>query len=228
MELSLKQDLLNYLLNFASDERKNLFLTKIAERTRFLSVVLEDIFHPQNASAVLRTCDCIGIQDIHIIENNNPYTLNPDVVLGSNKWLTLKHYNTAHQNTGTCLQKLKEKGYDIVATALHEDAISITEFVPKKKTAIVFGTELTGISETVKKHANRFIKIPMYGFTESFNISVAAGISLFTLAEKIRSSKQWKIPEEEQIDILLNWAHQSIKRSKELEIQFLKDSSHTG
>ena len=130
MDIHRKKRLISYLSTFMTEQRIELFQNVIKNRTNFLSVVLEDIYQPQNASAVLRTADCIGIQDVHIIENRNTYKVNPDVALGANKWLNLNYHNDPKE----CLTELKNKGYQIASTALHEKSISLNEFNPIKKT----------------------------------------------------------------------------------------------
>jgi tRNA (guanosine-2'-O-)-methyltransferase len=195
-----------YLSGFLTDERKQRFENVAATRTRFLTVVVEDIFQPQNASAVLRTCECFGIQDVHIIENENEYQVNPDVVLGASNWLTLHRWNEERNNSSQCIMNLKQQGYRIAATSLHEDAISLFDYSIEEKTALVFGNEADGISDIVKAGADDFVRIPMLGFTESFNISVSAGICLSVLVPLLhRSGLNWKLPEVERRHLLLEW-----------------------
>ena len=184
----------NYLFEFISDNKRHLFETIIQSRTRHISIVLENIFQPHNASAVLRSCDIFGVQDIHIIENTNKYTLSEQVAMGSSKWLTLKKYNQEEENTIRCFDELRAKGYRIVATTPHDQDVMIDDLPLDQKTALVFGTELHGLSETALQNADAFVKIPMYGFTESFNISVSAALSMFHLTEKLRKSEiQWQL-----------------------------------
>ena len=185
--------------------------------------MLEDIFQPHNASAVLRTCDLTGIQDVHIIEDKNIYDVNPDVALGSSKWLNLIKHNDNEQNTILAFNKLKEQGYRIVASTPHKHDQDLENILLDKKIAIVFGTELNGLSEIAIENADEFLNIPMYGFTESYNISVSAALILFTLTNRLRNSEiNWHLTEEEKLDILLEWSRRSIKRSDVIERQFLQ------
>jgi tRNA (guanosine-2'-O-)-methyltransferase len=187
--------------------------------------VLEDIYQSQNASAVLRTCDCFGIQDVHIIENKNEYKINPDVALGASKWLSMNYYNKTENNTLDAINKLKADGYRIVATTPHTNDVNLEDFsLSDGKTALVFGTELTGISDIVYENADEFMKIPMYGFTESFNISVSAAVILHHLTYKLRNSDiDWQLEEDESDELLLNWIRSSIKKSKLLEKRFYEE-----
>jgi len=223
MNFETKQKLYEYLSGFVTDNKRTKFEEIINKRTKYLTVVLEDIYQPHNASAVLRTCDCFGVQDVHIIENQNKYEVNPDIALGSSKWLTMIKHSGQENNTPEALQKLRDKGYRIVATTPHKNDVSLQELsIDKGPIALVFGTEMRGLTDNALTLADEFVKIPMYGFTESFNISVSAGISLFYLTEKIRNSNiEWQISEDERIDILLNWARQVVKRSDLLEKDFL-------
>jgi tRNA (guanosine-2'-O-)-methyltransferase len=220
----MSKSLIDYLSELMTAERWQLMNKTIADRTKYLTVVLEDIYQPHNASAVLRTCDCFGIQDVHIIENKNKYSVNPDVALGASKWLSLKKYNEQENNTVACINALKEKGYRIVATTPHTDDVNLEDFdLHKGKTALLFGSEQPGLSEIALKHADEFLKIPMYGFTESFNISVSASIILHHLRLRLNQSDiDWKLSKQENEEISLNWLKQSIKRSDIIERAFLK------
>ncbi len=221
MEQSNKTELLNFLESFISENKKNLFNRIIEYRTRYITVVLEDIYQPHNASAVLRTCDCFGVQDVHIIENRNIYEVNPDVALGSSKWLTLEKYNTAKNNTVDTINKLKSKGYKIVATTPHKNDTPLSQLDLSKKTALLFGTELKGLSDIALENADAFVKIPMVGFTESFNISVSAAIILHQLTEKLRASDyKWQLTDKEKLDIRLDWVKNVLKNSDLVEEEF--------
>jgi tRNA (guanosine-2'-O-)-methyltransferase len=207
---------IEYLEQFTTERRKELFRSIVDQRTKYLTVVLEDIYQPHNASAVLRTCDCFGIQDVHIIENRNEYTVNPDVCLGSDKWLTLKTYNSKSDNTTDTLSNLKKNGYRIIATTPHQNDVSLEEFdIAKGKCALIFGTELRGLSQQALDLADEYLKIPMVGFTESFNISVSAAIILHFLTQKLRSQNKfkWNLTDIEKKEILIKWLKVSVKDS---------------
>jgi tRNA (guanosine-2'-O-)-methyltransferase len=222
-----KTRLCNYLFQFVTDKRNECLLKLIKNRTRYLCLALENIYQSQNASAVLRTADCFGIQDVHIIENNNSYNLNPDVSLGAEKWLNLYKYNEEDQNNSLkCIQALRAKKYRIVATTPHTTNSLLTEFPMDQKTALFFGTEMQGLSPTVMENADAFMKIPMYGFTESFNISVSVALSVFHLSEEGRNSiKNWSLTQEEQIETLLQWLKASIAHSESIVQKYLSDNN---
>jgi tRNA (guanosine-2'-O-)-methyltransferase len=219
-----KIDLIKYLSQFVSENRLKKFDEIINERTRHITVVLEDIYQAHNASAVLRSCDCFGIQDVHFIENRNKYKISTDVDMGASSWLSIYRYSEKeNNNTSSCINSLKQKGYRIIATTPHEKDCTLDQLPIDNKIALVFGTEIDGISEEVRNHADDFVRIPMYGFTESFNISVSAALSMYELTSRLRkSNNQYRLSEIEKEDILLDWMKSSIKRCDLIIKEYLK------
>ncbi|MCF6184013.1 MAG: RNA methyltransferase [Bacteroidales bacterium] len=217
-------ELIQYLSRFITEERFTLFNKIIKDRTKYMTVVLEDIYQPHNASAVLRSCDCFGVQDVHIIENENEYSVNPDVALGSSKWLNLYKYNKSENNTLSTINVLKEKGYRIIATTPHTDDVNLEDFdISKEKFALMFGSERPGLSDIAMNNADEFLKIPMYGFTESFNISVSAAIILHHLSLKLRHSDiNFRLTKNEQNIIISEWLKRSIKDSENIIKKYLQ------
>lgn len=217
------QELINFLSEFATDKRNEQFRNVIANRTRYITVVLEDIFQPHNASAVLRTCDCFGVQDVHIIENENKFSVEEGVAMGSSKWLTLHKYNKESFNTIDAINSLKKKGYRIVATTPHTNDVPLADLnVEKGKIAVLFGTEMHGLTKQALEHSDEFLRIPMFGFTESFNISVSAALVMHNLVMRVREQNaHWKLTEPEAQELLLSWLKKSIKSSKQLEEKFM-------
>lgn len=203
-----KQQLYDAASELFSENKRNLFDRLVLNRTRHICVVLEDIFQSHNASAVLRSCDCFGVQDVHVIENHNHYNPNPEVAMGSNKWVDYYKRPSILQT----YDDLHAKGYKIIATLPHENDTMLPDLDISQPTALVFGTELTGLTQDAINHADGYVKIPMYGFTESFNISVCAALSLFYLTEKMRKdpSIHWQLTPEEQITLKLYWSMQVI------------------
>jgi tRNA (guanosine-2'-O-)-methyltransferase len=220
----LQSRLYEYLTQFITENKRQKIEEIVKWRTRYLTLVLEDIYQPHNASAVLRTCECFGIQDVHIIENRNKYTVNPDVVMGSTKWMNLHKYNGKENNTPDAIRTLKSQGYRIVATTPHKNDCTITELgLDKGKLALVMGTEIDGISKDVFDMADEFVRVPMYGFTESFNISVTAAMCLHTLSNKLRSSSlPWALSAEEQSDLKMEWVKNILTKPELIEEEFWK------
>ena len=217
--------LIEHFLKCITDERKALFEELIQKRTKYLTVVLENIYQPLNASAVLRSCDCFGIQDVHVIENYNEFKADKEVAMGASNWLTVNRYEKNENNTLDCIQSLKNKGYRIVATSPHNSQTDLINFdLSKGKTALFFGTELEGLSNLVLENADEYLHIPMYGFTESFNLSVSAAICLYEIRMKMEKENiKWQMTNDEKNQVLLDWLRCSIDRSEIVEDDFLKN-----
>lgn len=224
---SQQKELEEYFSRFVFAERLKRMDDVLENRTRHLTVVLEDIYQTQNASAVIRTCECFGVQDLHIIENKNHFESNKDVVVGANKWIDMMKYRHKENNTAWCFNQLKRAGYSVLCTSLHEDGIDIEDIDINKKTALVFGTEQFGISKTAVEMADGFVRIPMFGFTESFNISVSAALSVYSVIGRLhRSNLNWKLSEEEKLQIKLKWLRKTIKKHELIELEFF--TNHSG
>ena len=222
MDWEYKKGLFNLFRGLKLEKRNELMDRVLSDRTRYATVVLENIYQPHNASAVLRSCDCFGVQDVHIIENSYQYELNPHVSLGAAQWLNLHRYGDLENNTADCIHSLKKAGYRIVATTPESNAVSIHDFdVTKGKFALLFGTEKFGLTPEAFDMADEYIRIPMYGFTESFNISVSVSLCLFHFTEKIRTDKvDWQLTENEHIDIYLQWYRNTVTNSEMIERKY--------
>ncbi len=218
------KNLITHLSQFISPSRLATFEKVLAKRTRYITVVLEDIYQSQNASAVLRSCDCLGVQDVHVIENRNRFDVDPEVVMGSFKWLNMYRYNKEEYNTISAIEKLRSDGYRIIATSPHTDDRDLDDIdLEGGKMALLFGTELTGLTDNALALADEYLKIPIVGFTESFNISVSAAIIIYQLSQKLRSSDiNWELNKQEADSLLLEWLRKSIKKSDLIENKFNK------
>lgn len=224
MDKKTKIALKDYLFSFITENKKGLIDKVLNSRTRYMTVVLEDLFKSFNANAVIRSADCFGLQDVHLIENKYDYEFNPHVAKGAAKWINIHHHNELENNTLACLNSLKSKGYRIVATTPHTDDTLLPDFdINKGKFALVFGTEQFGISDIVRQNADEFLRVPMHGFTESYNISVSAALCFYELSNKLQSSDlDWKLTEEEILDIELQWVRKIVTRSEYYERDFLR------
>lgn len=184
------------------------------ERTRHIALVLENIYQAQNASALLRSAESFGIQDLHIIENQHGFQNHHRIAKGAQDWLSLYRYNAETNNTLRCIQHLRQKGYRIAVTALHHNSISIHDMDLSQKTAIVLGTELTGATDQAIALADVCVQIPTVGFTESMNVAGAGAVILASLSQKLRqSSISWQLPEEDQLALKIMWARKTISWS---------------
>lgn len=218
--------MVHYLASFLSDHKLDLLPRLLLNRTRHLTVVVEDIHKPHNASACLRSCDCFGVQDVHIIENYNEYQVADSIALGASQWLTTHQYNAAGGlNTATCLNRLRDDGYSIVMTSPHKADCDLETFDVSQKTALIFGNEKSGASPVVREMADHVMRVPIHGFTESFNISVAVAVVLHHLVCQMRERKiPWQLSTSERDDLLLDWVRTaSNKRREKLEKLFLEE-----
>ncbi len=209
--------LLEYLGGFITPHKKSVIERVLAKRTRHFTVVLEDLFKPHNASAIIRTCDCFGLQDIHVIEKIDQYKVNPYVTRGASQWVDLhKYYQESRSSVDVCFDSLRRKGYKIYGTSPSAASISIYDLQPQEKLALVFGNEHEGISEKVKSKADGLVHIPMLGFTDSFNISVSASIFLFDLVGKAQKMEveNFYLSEDEKNELRIKWYRSIVKNSE--------------
>jgi tRNA (guanosine-2'-O-)-methyltransferase len=213
-EMSKHIDLLHYLESFITQERKDKFNSVLKNRTYHFTVAIEDVYQMHNTSAVMRSCDVFGIQDVHVIEQKFAKTIDGEIALGAQKWVDVHRYSSSK----TCLQSLKEKGYKIIATSPHEGSCTLDDFDISSKSVFCFGTEKEGLSTTILEKADGFLKIPMVGFSESLNISVAAAIIMQQLTQRLRSSQiKWQLTEEEKCKKRLDWTRKSVRDINRVE-----------
>ncbi|MCA0431426.1 MAG: RNA methyltransferase [Bacteroidetes bacterium] len=214
---------INFLKQFVSENRIKRFDEVINQRTNYIQIVLENLYQAHNASAVLRSCESFGLQTVHFIENKNSLKISADVAMGSSNWLTINRYKDAENNTINALTKLKQQGFKIVATTPHTNSYTIDALPIDQKIALVFGTEIDGISKDVYDLADEFVKIPMYGFTESFNISVCAALCMYELTTRVRKNiPNYLLTNEEKQEVYLNWLKTSVDKSSQLLNQHFK------
>ena len=219
------KEIISHFSQYITEHKKSLIDTVLSQRTRHVTVVLEDIYQSQNASAVIRTCECMGLQDVHIVENKSKYQLNTRVLKGADKWMDLVRYRDKNaNNTEKCFVKLRDKGYKILVTDPTPDGLSIYDIDPiQDKLAIVFGNELRGTSQYAIDHCDEKVKIPMYGFTESLNISVSVAICINTLITSLKkSSTNLGLTDEEKGAIKLIWYRKIVRGSAIIEREFLR------
>ena len=202
-----RQHVIDYLSGFINEARRARLQRVLRERTRHITVVLEDVYQPQNASAVVRTCECLGIQELHVIENRYEYRLNPAVVQGSSKWIELvKHNREDEDNTRPCIEALKQRGYRVIAMDPAPGGKTVEQLDISGKLALCFGSEEPGLSASLVELADETVRIPLHGFTQSYNLSVSAGISLYTLVTALRhSGVDWRLDEQDATELHIKW-----------------------
>lgn len=210
-------DYLNYLEGFLTENRKNNFLKVLQNRTKHFTVVVEDVFQMHNASAVMRSCEVFGIQEMNVIEQRFGKRIDKEIAMGAQKWVDIYPFD----NVSNCIETLKNKGYQIIATTPHEKDCLLDDFDISKPSALFFGTEKEGLSEEVLQKADGFLKIPMVGFTESLNISVSAAIIIQNLTSRLRKSDiDWRLTDDEILKKRLDWTKNSIKDIRRIEERY--------
>jgi tRNA (guanosine-2'-O-)-methyltransferase len=201
--------------------KQNMFDRLAAERTKHMTVVLENVYQEHNASAILRTCDCFGIQELHVIEKDNQYKVQRDIALGAGRWVDMYNFNLGEEPEIDCVRKLKNQGYRIVATTPHTNDFTLNDLPIDQPFALIFGTERKGISDEMKNLADDFVSIPMYGFTESFNVSVSVALTLQMLRHRLELSElMWKLSTQEQTLLKIKWCTKILNGGPELEKVF--------
>lgn len=212
------QDLLTYLEGFITENRKEGFLRVLKNRTKHFTVAMEDVFQLHNTSAVMRSCEVFGIQELNVIEQKFGKSIDKEIAMGAEKWVDINRFSSIQD----CITNLKGKGYQIIATTPHNDSCLLHEFDITKPSALFFGTERDGLSEEVMQQADGFLKIPMVGYTESLNISVSAAIIIQDVTNRLRQSDiNWQLKDEEVLEKRLDWTRKSIK-----DIEFIERKFH--
>ncbi len=218
------KELLAYLEEFVTEERKATFKKVLSNRTRHFAVVLEDLFQKHNWSAVVRSCDVFGVQDVYTIENRYRAYISNGVGKGSQKWIDFHRFKNNENNTQDCVDALRKNGYQIIVTTPHEESSFVADFDITKKSAFVFGVEGTGVSSELMAKADGYLKIPMVGFTESLNVSVAAAITLQNTTDRLRRSDlNWQLSPKEQEELYEQWIEKSIGSVKQIKERYYQD-----
>lgn len=210
-------ELLEYLEGYLTENRKNRFTKVLDQRTKHFTVAIEDVYQLHNTSAVIRSCDVFGVQEVNIVEEINRKRIDREIAMGAQKWVDLNRFNSVKD----CLQELKLQGYQIVATTPHTNDCLLQDFDVTKKSCFFFGRETEGLSQEVLDQADSFLKIPMAGFTESLNISVSAAIILQQVTSKLKSSEvNWQLTNEEKAGKRLDWIKKTIKSYDDIVKRF--------
>ena len=177
-------DYLNYLENILTDNRKEKFMKVLENRTNHFTVVVEDVFQMHNTSAVMRSCEIFGIQELNVIEQRYGKSIDKEIAMGAQKWVDIN----AFDSISGCIASIKSKGYQIIATTPHENDCLLDDFDISKPSALFFGTERDGLSEEILKEADGFWKIPEVGFTESLNLLVSSAFIMQNILNRLRLS----------------------------------------
>jgi tRNA (guanosine-2'-O-)-methyltransferase len=226
MEYTPSKALKEFMFQFLTDEKIRRFNEVIAKRTRYITLVMEDIFQAQNTNAVIRSCECFGVQDVHLIQNKYDFEVVEDISKGSFKWIDLHTYKNAENNTATCIQHLKNQGYRVIGTSPHQHEVDLQEIPLDQKTAFMLGSEKDGLSTQAMELCDGFMKIPMAGFTESLNLSNCSAIIMQHLTSRLwKSDYPWQLSEDEKTAILIEWCFEVTGRKKLLLDYFMNRSN---
>lgn len=211
---------LNYIEDFITEERSKRFINILTNRTKHFTVAIEDVFQLHNTSAVMRTCEVFGIQELNVIEEKYGKDIDKEIAMGAQKWVDINRF----ESTEKCINNLKNRGYKIIATSPHHNSCRLDDFNISQPAALFFGTEKDGLSETVLQKADGFIHIPMAGFTESLNISTSAAIIIQHITSKLyRSDIKWQLSDNEIIEKRIDWTRKSIKDIDYITHKYLEE-----
>lgn len=209
-----------YMKGFLTEERIEVLRRTLSERTRYMTILTENTFHPQNASALVRHCEAFGLQDLHTVETRCKFNPNVNIVRGTDKWVDI----TRHDSTEEAIKTLKGAGYRLVATTPHRESCTPETFdVEKGPFCLVFGTEHAGVSDEIIEAADEYLRIPMCGMVESLNVSASAAILIYMLSQRMRLSPSidWRLTEDDAREMMFRWVMSSVKDAERiLERQF--------
>ncbi len=202
---------------FLTEGRISTLCQALSQRTRYVTVVLDDIYHPHNISAVVRSCEAFGIQDIHVLQVENPFRPNKGVTKGAQQWITFHR----HTSIETCVMRLKERGYMLLGAdppSKGHPSVPVDSIELDQPVALVFGREKEGLHQELRDLCDKLFHIPMTGLTESFNISVTVAISLYVLRRKLDMlpGNLWELSGEEKALLLDDWSVKSVRKGQEV------------
>ena len=193
-------------------------------RTRHIVIALEDVQKDHNSAAIIRNCDCYGIQDLHVMDYQKTPKVAHAIAKGAENWVDVSYHTGTENNVRAAVQHLRSQGYRIVATSPHQGGYSPETLPIDQPIALFFGNELDGISNEVIHHADDFLELPMYGFTESFNVSVSVALSLHTLRQRLEASNiSFLLSDRDRYELLFRWAHYSVQGADRILSIFEKD-----
>lgn len=202
-----------YLQQFLTAERLHKIEYHAEESSDFILPVLEDIYQFRNAAAIVRSVEACGFHKIVALEKENLFNPNLKVTKGADTWVNVERLPWSLDS----LQKIKNRGYRMVAVSPEKNAISLPNFKITEPVSLIFGTEWDGITEEILEFADETLKIPMYGFTKSFNVSVAAAICMYDMKQKLLNSNlNYKLSEEKKLELKIKWAVNSLRSGEEI------------
>ena len=212
------QEIYDYLQQFLTDERLSKIEHFSKESSDFVLPVMEDVYQFRNAAAIVRSVEACGFHHVVALEEENVFNLNLKVTKGAETWVQVEKM----PNNLDSLKEIKSRGYRILAVSPEKNATMLPDYEVKEPIALVFGTELEGVSDEILDFADETLAIPMFGFTKSFNVSVAAAICMYELKQKLmKSGIEYQLSDEKLLELKIRWAKNSIKSSEQILERFL-------
>ena len=212
------QETFDYLKQFLTDERLSKIEHFSLESSDFVLPVMEDVYQFRNAAAIVRSVEACGFHHVVALEEENVFNPNLKVTKGAETWVQVEKM----PNNLDSLKEIKSRGYRILAVSPEKNATMLPDYEVKEPIALVFGTELEGVSDEILDFADETLAIPMFGFTKSFNVSVAAAICMYELKQKLmKSGIDYKLSKEKLLELKIRWAKNSIKSSEQILERFL-------
>jgi tRNA (guanosine-2'-O-)-methyltransferase len=195
-------------------ERSEKLIKVLHQRQAGLTVVMENVLDPHNISAVMRTCDAVGVQDIYILNTKIPRHDKFGIKSSSSalKWLTIHEFD----DVGACFETLRKNYSLILTTHLSSESVNLYSIDFLKSTALVFGNEHDGVSEEVRLLADGNFIIPQMGIIQSLNISVACAVSLYEAFRQKSIAGHYRSPsltEERMSQLMDEWVRAQLKRN---------------
>lgn len=200
------------LLHLMTPQRYEKLMEILNNRSSHITAVAENFYNPSNVAALLRTIDATGFSDLYALEYYNRFDKNVRVSRGSEKWVNIHKY----KKTDECFKALRDKGYRIYYADPDPANPDIDTLPLDKKVAILFGQENPGVSDRTKEIADGGFRIPMRGFVGSFNVSVSAAITLFTLRNRLEKEiKNYKLDADEKQALFNFWLKKNYNKTLE-------------
>lgn len=213
--------LYQYLQQFLTQERFEKIDFFATQSSDFVLPVMEDVYQFRNAAAIVRSAEACGFHKIIAMEKHNVFQPNLDLTKGADTWVEVEKVPAKLSS----IKEIKNRGYKIVAVSPEKNAVSLPDFEITEPVALTFGTEWKGVSDEILDFADETLSIPMYGFTQSFNVSVAAAICFYELKQKlIKANVSHFLDEEKALRMKIRWAVNSIRSGNEILEKYLRDN----
>lgn len=214
------------LYDLLTDHKKQLFSKLVKERTRYIAWLADNLYHEQNASAIIRSADCFGFSEIYVLEDKYRYKVNEEIAMGAQKWVRPKALHAENGTYENAIKTIKSKGYKLIATSPHADGHTLEDLDISTPICIALGSERHGLHPEIMQHADGFVMIPMVGFTESLNVSVTAGILMYRLRKRLEEEKiKWQLSAEEEKEQLFEWALTTVPNARKMINRWLQETS---